>query len=171
MTDPLLWWGLGLFAGAFFVLFLEVFIPSAGLLGLLAAGLAIAGVVCFWIVSPAWGASSLLALLVLAPLAIAFMFKIWPDTYVGRRIILSSGGSDEDDPDAAEATPAPAPLRALVGAEGAALSDLRPVGSVRINGERHEAQSEHGLIESGSRVRVTGVVDNRIRVREITKNV
>lgn len=163
MTEPLLWWGLGLMAAAFLVLLLEVFVPSAGLLGLLAGGLAISGVVCFWLVSPAWGASALLALLILAPLAIAFMFRIWPDTYIGRRLILSSGPEPEEA--GAEEGETPPSLRTLIGVEGDALTDLRPVGAVRVNGVRLEAQSEHGLIEAGSRVRITGVVDNRIRVR------
>jgi membrane-bound serine protease (ClpP class) len=42
----------------------------------------------------------------------------------------------------------------LVGHDGVALTDLRPAGTVRIDGERIDAVSDIGFIEQGRRVRV-----------------
>ena len=56
-------------------------------------------------------------------------------------------------------------LRALIGSEGTAVSDLRPVGKVRIEGERLDALAESGMIEAGTPVVVTTVYDNQIKVR------
>lgn len=57
-------------------------------------------------------------------------------------------------------------LHALVGAEGVAMTDLRPVGAVRIDGTRYDALAEVGVIAAGTKVRVTKVEFNQIKVRE-----
>lgn len=166
MSEPLLWWGMALMAAAFITLALEVFIPSAGLISIISGALAIAGVVCFWRVSPAWGVTSLVALMILAPLAIAFLLRIWPETYVGRKMILGDDAEERERTESARATDAAA-RRDLVGRTGVALSDMYPVGTVRIGDERIEASSEHGAIDAGARVRVTAVEGRRVVVRAI----
>ncbi|MGD9692331.1 MAG: NfeD family protein [Phycisphaerales bacterium] len=162
MNEPGLWWGIGLFAAALAVAFLELLIPSAGILTILSGALAIAGVVAFWSVSPLWGVISLLALVIIVPLLVAFLLRIYPDTPIGRRMILSS----DDDPDAAPPTP-DSPHAALLGLTGEAISELRPVGMIRVDGQRLEALSEQGVIDIGARVRITAVEGTRIRVRRI----
>jgi len=57
--------------------------------------------------------------------------------------------------------------QSLVGAEGVAVTDLRPVGMIRLDGKRVEAQAETGYVESGTVVRVTAVEDNRLKVRAV----
>ena len=57
------------------------------------------------------------------------------------------------------------PLAALMGRVGVVLTDLRPVGSIRIDGQKHEAISEVGFVHAGTEVRVTAVDDAQIRVR------
>ena len=161
----MLWWGLGLLLAALLVVVLEFFVPSAGLLSVLACGLGIASVVCFWRVSQVWGLTSLAAIVLLTPLIVGFFFKIYPDTPMGRRMILGNDRASEEDPlrvvsSAAEAS-------AMVGKEGVAISELRPAGTVRIGSERHEAISEHGMIAVGSAVRVTAEEGGRLRVREV----
>ncbi len=162
MNEPALWWGIGLFAGALAIAFLELFIPSAGILTILSGALAIAGVVAFWSVSPLWGVISLLALVILVPLLVAFLLRIYPDTPIGRRMILSS------DNDAHSGNDAPgSPHAALLGLTGEAISELRPVGMIRVDGQRLEALSEQGVIDIGAPVRITAVEGARIRVRRI----
>ncbi|TVQ64438.1 MAG: hypothetical protein EA379_01395 [Phycisphaerales bacterium] len=166
MSEPMLWWGVALFGAAFVVLILEAFVPSAGVISVVSGMLAVAGVVCFWRVSPLWGVSSLVALLILAPIAVGFLLRIWPDTYVGRRMILSD--TDEETAERAGATAQEAEgRRSLVGVEGVALTDMHPTGVVRIGAERIEASSEHGAIDEGARVRVTAVEGRRVVVRAI----
>ncbi len=164
MSEPLLWWGIALLGGALAVVALEMFIPSGGLLAVVSTSLAIAGVVAFFRHSTAWGLMSLAAVLVLGPVIVAFMLKIYPDTYVGRRMIL---GNPEpgDAPTGADAETDR--LAALVGAEGVAMTDLHPVGTIRVEGERLEALAEIGAIDSGQRVRITSVEGTRIKVRAI----
>ena len=56
---------------------------------------------------------------------------------------------------------------ALIGSEGKALTDLRPVGVIEIGGRRFDALAETRMIEGGARVRVTAVEYNQIKVREV----
>lgn len=170
MNEPMLWWALALLLAAAVVVAIEMFVPSGGLLAVLATGLSIASVVCFWRVSATWGIVSLSTLLVLAPLVVMFFFKIYPDTPMGRRMILSDdapGESGAGPGTGSGAASAPDALAGLVGKIGDVVSDLRPVGLIRVEGARHEATSEHGVVEAGARVRVTSVEGGRVRVRVV----
>ena len=44
-------------------------------------------------------------------------------------------------------------------------SDLRPVGMIRIDGDRHEALAETGVIDANIEVEVVEVYDNQLKVR------
>ena len=59
-------------------------------------------------------------------------------------------------------------LRQLIGAEGVTETALRPVGFVKINGQRLDAMAESGIVEAGMPVVVTDVYDNQIKVRPAT---
>jgi hypothetical protein len=54
---------------------------------------------------------------------------------------------------------------ALVGRIGTALTPLRPVGVVELDGRRHEAVSETGFIEAGRTIEVIGRNDFALIVR------
>ena len=56
-------------------------------------------------------------------------------------------------------------LRQLIGAEGMTITDLRPVGFVKINGQRLDAMAETGIVEADTPVVVTDVYDNQVKVR------
>ena len=53
----------------------------------------------------------------------------------------------------------------LVGKTGVTLSVLRPVGVVRINGERIDAIAETGSIEADTPIIVVSATDNQLKVR------
>ncbi len=166
MNEVFLLWGFGLFALALVLFVVELFLPTGGVIGALVGVAAISGVVAFFRASTTWGVFSLLFLVVVSPIAFAFALKVWPNTPVGRRLIL--GSADEPGDEAPpEPSDADALRAALIGAIGTAVTDLRPVGMVQIEGERIEAHAEGGMIESGRPVRITAVLDNRVRVREI----
>jgi membrane-bound ClpP family serine protease len=55
----------------------------------------------------------------------------------------------------------------LLGAEGVALTILRPAGTVIINGERVDVVSEGGFIDQNAKVKVLKVEGARIVVREV----
>lgn len=51
------------------------------------------------------------------------------------------------------------------GDHGAALSSLRPMGTIRVNGKRFEASSETGMIPVNFPIIVVRIEDNKIIVR------
>jgi len=166
----MLLWGFGLFALGALLLVLELFIPSGGLLGVMAALAGVAGVIAFFQHSVTWGLTSLAALIVLTPVAIGMMIKIWPYTPVGRAMILGSPGTEGAEharADAERREQERASLAALVGKQGAALTDCRPVGEVEIEGQRHEALAQGSVVARGDLVRVIGVDGMSLRVRRI----
>lgn len=158
--------GMGLIGAGILLIIVEVFIPSGGLIALTAAVVAVAGVVVLFQADPVWGAAGALALVVLAPAAFFFAMKMLPSTPLGRRLI----GVKEPEQEEAERLArerARAEQLSLVGAEGEALTDLRPVGVVRIDGKRYDALAEGKMIEAGQRVRVTVIEHNQIKVRAV----
>ena len=88
--DPLLIWGLGLLCIALVLVLLEFFVPSAGAIAITAAVCAIAGLVCLFRFSPAWGVMGLFGLLVTTPLVVWAGLALWQHTPIGRR--SRSGG-------------------------------------------------------------------------------
>lgn len=167
--EPMLLWGIGLFAAAALLLVLEMFIPSGGVLGGICLILAIAGVVAFWRVSTTWGLASLLSLLVLAPSAMAFALRVWPNTPIGRRMILGDPLEAETETiERVEADRAERDRRAaLLHQEGVAITDLRPGGTVRIGKDRYDALAEGRVIEAGRKVRVVGFESGQVKVRAV----
>ena len=167
MTESLLLWGLGLLAVALLLVVVEVFVPSGGLIALVSASCAIAGVVCLFRVSTAWGVVGVATVMVLGPAAMLFALKVWPSTPIGRRLILGDRTDEEIAQEKLRELRERDTLKALVGAEGLALTDLRPVGTVQIGPTRYEALSEGKIVPAGTRVRVTAAQDNQIRVRAL----
>lgn len=162
----LLLWMIGLFALAFALAALEVFIPSGGVLGAAAMLSAIGAVGVAFRIGPLSGLTALGFVVVATPAVIWLSLQVFPNTPIGRRIILNEGMSEEEIRGRAEEKAAQsAAITALVGARGVALSDLRPGGQVRIEGEDVEAFSEIGFISSGTTVEVTSVMGRQIKVR------
>lgn len=165
--EDLLIWGLALLLLALILLVVEFFIPSGGVLGLTAAAVAIAGVVCLFFVSPMWGGIGTLIVLTAGPAALYMGLKFWPHTPMGKRII----GVPSDDEAAAVAAAQEQErqrLAALLGKRGRVLTDLRPVGTVEIEGVRYDALSEVGLVRAGAAVKVVGFDVAQLKVREVT---
>jgi len=55
-------------------------------------------------------------------------------------------------------------LSALVGKEGLAITECRPVGKIRIEQETYEAQSIGTVIKKGEVIRVVSIEDARIMI-------
>jgi membrane-bound ClpP family serine protease len=161
-------WGLGLLAVALLLVVVEVFVPSGGLIAFVATGSAVAGVYCLFRVSVTWGIIGILAVVVLGPIAFGFALRIWPSTPMGRKMLGEKPPEQVEAERLAELKEREK-LAALIGAEGVVVMDLRPVGIVQVDGQRYEAKSEASIIRAGSRVRVTTVEPNQIRVRPVTQ--
>lgn len=159
--------GIGLLAVSLILILVEAFVPSGGIIGLVSLCCAIAGVVALFRHSTMWGASGLLTVVVLGPMCFFWAIKMLPNSAIGRKLI---------GPDAAEIAREVeqdihsdrAKRLALVGTQGKAVTDLRPVGLVEIDGVRHDAVAEGPLIDRGTPVRVTGADAMQIRVRAVT---
>ncbi len=162
-VSVMLAWGILLLAAALLLVALEVFLPSAGLVSAVAALVGIAGIVCLFQESTIWGVIGILCVVVLAPMVLFFGVKVMPSTPFGKRLLYGESGKHE--PVIPESSGRE--LEALLGAEGEALSDLRPVGSARIEGQRIDVSSEVAFVAAGTKVRVTAVEGSVIRVRPV----
>lgn len=164
--EPKLLWGLALLGASILLLVLEVFVPSAGAILFTGSAVGIAGVVCLWLFDPVWGALSLVFMLVAGPAIFFYGLSLWRHTPMGRKMIGEPSDEEQERRRAAERREIDERLR-MVGVEGTAATDLRPVGVVIINGTRHDALAELGLIPAGTRVKVTVVENNQLKVRAV----
>ncbi len=161
--ESLLVWGLALLAASIVLIFIEFFVPSAGLIAVLASACGVGGVVCLFLHDLRWGMGGLLALIVLVPMAIVFGLHVLPSTPFGKIIMYGESGEPQTVLDPNDR----GPFMHLLGQQGEVLSDLRPVGVVRIEGERIDALSEMGLIRAGTTVRVTSIEGRQVKVRPV----
>lgn len=155
-------WPVLLVTLGFILLVAEVFIPSGGILGVVSLGLIVWGIWLAFQGSFIMGASLLLGVMVLGPLAIGLAFHFWPRTPMGRRLILRPPSSDDSGGGANEERR----LDLLLGLPARAITPLRPSGRVDCDGKTFDCLAESGLIDSGASVVVVGVRSGELVVRE-----
>ncbi|MBG79718.1 MAG: hypothetical protein CMJ39_03280 [Phycisphaerae bacterium] len=170
--DDMLLWAFILAAAAIFLLFLELFIPSGGILALVGGATVVGSIVCFYLHSTTAGTMALIIGIVFGPVVVWFGFRWWVDSPMGRKMVL---GGDEMDlnqtPEESYAASAHAQherattLQGLIGQTGVAETPLRPVGVVRVGDQRFDALSEHGIIDARQPIVVTEAYDNQLKVR------
>jgi len=157
-----------------FLLSLELFVPSGGLIGVVAGIAAIASLICFFRYDATWGLVATMSYVIVGPIVGVFAFRWWLNSPMARNMIL--GGLDHHSLDSEDDSAMSveharqerlAQLRQLIGAQGVAVTPLRPIGTVKINGQRLDAMAESGVIDSGSQIVVTDVYDNQIKVKGI----
>lgn len=174
--DTFLYWGFILFGASLALLALEVFVPSGGLLGVIAVVLIIGSVFAFFRYDTSWGIVATALYLVLGPVAAVFIFKLWLNSPLGRAMILGGNETAAAEEEGEEGSAMSleharqerlAQLQQLIGARGVALTPLHPIGVVKIEGQRIDAMAESGVIDSGSEIVVTDVYDNQIKVRAV----
>ncbi|MEX2672595.1 MAG: NfeD family protein [Phycisphaeraceae bacterium] len=155
-------WATILILLALLLLLAELFIPSGGLIAAFAAVSLVGGLVCLFLIDVTAGLTGVVMTLVVLPILAAGAIKVFPHTPAGRATMLSTSqraGSITYDRNVSRSG------SELVGLEGLAETDLRPVGSVRIDGKRIECFSEGGVILAGTRVKVTRIQGMEIKVR------
>lgn len=81
-------WAYVLLGAGLVLILLEVFFPSFGVLGTLAAGALIAGGVCAWNAEPGVFTTYLMIAFVLGPVVTAFAVKMFPRSWFGRHYTL-----------------------------------------------------------------------------------
>ena len=88
-------WAIILAALGIAVIIVELFIPSAGLLGIVAGILLVSGIISAFLHSLEAGAALLLLLVLLLPIMFVALVKVWPSTPIGRRILLGRMRAEE----------------------------------------------------------------------------
>lgn len=159
-SNTLLIWAIALIGVAIALFIIELFIPSGGLIGFLSAAALVGGIVCLFGVDTTLGLVSTLAVLIALPFVIGLAIAIWPNTWVVQLMMLKNA----ERPGAA--TPSPA-AGVRVGQRGRAVTDLRPVGTVVLEGQRTECLGLGGMIEAGSDVEVVAVDGAQVKVRRV----
>jgi membrane-bound ClpP family serine protease len=155
-------WALILLAVGLLFLVLEFFVPSSGLLGVL-CGLSIVGaIVLGFMAGPLPGSAILLAVLVIVPVLIIVGVQWWPETPIGKLILIPRPASSEEvlPPNLVSSH-----RDELVGKRGIARSLMLPGGVVEIDRQSFDAVSTGLTIEPGQPIVVVAVDTHRLIVR------
>lgn len=153
-----------LFIAAILLIILEVFLPSGGVLGLLAAAAAVGSIVLAFKISQFAGTTFLIATLILGPTFIILGMKMFPKTPFGKRIII--GGTTETAKNRGTAGVSETNYSNLINKTGVTVTPLRPSGIIEINDERYSAVAQGSMIEQDKQITVIDVEGNNIVVEE-----
>ena len=141
----------------------EAFLPSGGLIGVLAVGCLVVSLYQAFNVpnEPYLGWKFVVADLVLIPAAMIVAVQLWPRTPLAKYIFLRPPALE--DLDIAHSNHR---LDHLIGEYGRALTPLRPSGSVDFDGRRLEGRAEEGWIPAGALVRALRTQSGVLVVRK-----
>lgn len=137
------------YLGGLVLLFLELFVPSGGILGLAGSLCVMYGI---WELVQ-WNLLAGLFVIGLTVVYAVVVFKFW-----GRRVVMTA---DLGSAVAADAGTAPPELK---GKSGRTLTVLRPSGFAMIDGVRYQVVTDGAFLAKGVEVRVVAVQGNRIVV-------
>ena len=161
-------WAFLLAAVGLALLVVEVFIPSGGVILVLALLSLLGSVICawnaWWYGSPGsfWG--FLAGLVLLLPVIVGLGLYFWPSTPLGRRAILEAPAPHEID----AFGDLESKYQQMVGKHGETVTLLNPAGIVQIDGNRVHCQSEGMILDPGTRVRVIAARRNGVIVRKLS---
>ena len=161
------YWAIALFLLGLFLVSLEAFVPSAGVLGLVAGTVLIWSIYQGFVASTACGISLIVATVVALPVLFSLFVKWWPLTPLGKRMLINV----PDDPN--ELLPDGEVYRQVqsqIGKRGTAVTDLLPNGRITIEGTGFDAVTEGVLVDAGTPIEVTEVQGNRIVVRPLASS-
>lgn len=160
-STVMMFWAFILLGLGLAVVVLELFLPTAGILGIVAAVLIISSIVLGFTEGLKSGALVLLVAVVALPSLLALMVKVWPHTPLGKRILLDDLKSEDVLPNSSHYTR----KKDLVGRLGLAKTKMLPSGIVVIDGEKFDAISDGFPIAQGDPIKVVAVRENRIYVQ------
>lgn len=154
-----------LYCAAIVLAFVDLFIPSGGMLLILAALAAFASVLFGFRSSTGLGTWMLILVLSSIPAFAFAAIKIWPHTPIGKRVILPP-----PSPNAAQPSQSNDERENLVGTVVVAESPLMPTGQIRVRHRRFNAQAEDGIIEEGQTIEVIAIKERNLIVRLSSKS-
>lgn len=141
----------------------EFFVPSFGLIFVIAVCFLAGGISIFFKISTSTGWLGIGIAAVVVPAVFFIFYKILPYTSIGKSLTLAAPKgkkTGEGIPDAQE-------LNHLLGSTATAISPLRPVGMCDFDGKRFECVAESGYVEKGKSVKVIKVEGTQLTVREV----
>ena len=150
----------GLLALAFFLVLLELVVPSGGILGVCAGAAMLAAVVIGFLHSFTLGAAMLMIAGFGVPLMIWLGLKLWPNTPIGRRML-----NIDPEVEAARRKLEEENRNRWLSKVGVAKINLLPNGIIEIDGQSLDAISLGGAIDRGTHVEVVNVIAGKIHVR------
>lgn len=137
----------------------EALLPTMGLLG----GLGVAALLYSVILALGGDFNAVYALLAAAVLALAvfaLIVKRLPSSRLWKKVVL------QDESTSARGYVSAEEKLGLLGREARVLTDVRPAGSILVDGVPVDVVSEGAYIEKGERVRVVAVHGSRVVVRK-----
>jgi len=139
----------------------DIFLPSHMMLTACAAGLIGYALYLTYQISPAACFIGVLILIAIAPAVVIAFLRMWPRTWLGRRVAPANPVLSEKDRMSINE------LRSLVGQIGRSITPHRPVGTCVFDGWRVECVAEHGTIPPGVAVEAIRLVDRTLCVRPV----
>lgn len=157
-------WVVLLLCAGLAVMMLEVFVPSGGVLGFVSVAAIVSAIgMAFFQISIAAGLMVFGVSVLAVPATLAFAFRWFPNTTLGRRVL-------PPPPDPMEVLPAMdrrKELRECIGRRGHAVDELLPWGTVNVSETVQKAMSESGAIPAGTAIEVVGVQGMSLVVRMV----
>ncbi|MHC4293673.1 MAG: NfeD family protein [Planctomycetota bacterium] len=140
----------------------EVFIPSGGIISIIALGCLIGGVALFFNHSKLTGIVGVFVAILMIPAAVILAYKILPKTGFGKSVTLAPPERLQGD-----AIPDTEELKNLLGEAGRVLTPLRPVGMCEFSGKRVECVAEGGFVDKDKVVKVIHIEGTQLTVRVV----
>jgi membrane-bound serine protease (ClpP class) len=155
-----------MFAALGFVI-LEAFLPSAGILSLLAAISVIVSISLAFTIGVGSGVMFLAIAAFGMPLLALAMLKFWPHTPIGQLILIAR---PENQDDVLPETEEYRGMRGMIGRQGIARSKMLPSGAVAIENRIFDAMTTGVAVEAGELVEVIGVDMGHLIVEPVPEN-
>jgi membrane-bound ClpP family serine protease len=143
----------------------EVFVPSGGLISIVALACLAGGIILFFNHSTTAGWIGVIIAIIMIPSVLIISYKIFPKTRFGKNATLTPPMREQGD-----AIPDTARLKEMLGAEGIVLTPLRPVGMCDFLGQKVECVAESGYVGKGKKIKVIDVESTQLTVRIIEDN-
>ncbi len=158
LQSPEMWAFLLVFLGICFF-FLEVLIPSGGMIFIVGFACMAGAVYCawdaWWVSHPGYFWTYMGGLAIALPVVGFWVLRLW------ERVILDA---DAEELQLTRSSP-DSELQELIGKSGRTVTPLMPAGIVQVEGERVHASSEGMIVERDQPVKVIDVRGNRLVVR------
>lgn len=143
----------------------EIFVPSGGLIAVLAltcmAGSVWAAWMAWWATSPSLWWTYIASVIILIPTTLGFAVRFFPNTTWGKKIIHEVPTLEEVTGFQEETEH----LRSLIGKTGKTQTLLNPSGFVLVNHERLHCESQGMIIDAQTEVEVVAVEGARLVVK------